>query len=482
MEKYEWKDIISMYQELKTKTTPGGRPYSLSPTKNVNFSTLGRWIQDQDGNPFVLRGVSKSFLEYYNPDLNAITGMLVDFDLQWMRTWKINALRLPLRDVEWIQNPVYRDKVFLFIHHALREGMVVLLDLHTQGTHPGMDPFMIRGDGIHDALGFWKNVSQTFASVPAIFFELFNEPHDIPLTTWWQGDAAYYGYREILEEVRKHATNLCFLGGLDYAYQWAFLRDEETLQQEIRRFQNIVLTTHPYAYRGTPTLDSIHTEPIPTTVYYPSLMEVTTGDCHQGITLPTVESSQYGWQESFGYLHTENRFPVVATEFGLDRPDTSVMGGWYMNSLLDYMTEQEMGYVAWAWIQDRLDYPSLLDPDFQPTGRASRPNEGPPCGLMANHFYPGPGRVVYNNNNLQSSMYGLRLSQNANVAIHHGRPLWILLLGILFLCGYSSRTRPSSSTTRSTTFSASTPTAVVGGTGTGTVSIIGAGGTTPALS
>jgi len=75
-------------------------------------------------------------------------------------------------------------------------------------------------------------------------------------------------------------------------------------------------------------------------------------------------------------------FPVVATEWGLDRPDTALQGGWYSNSILQYMNSRNMSYIAWAWVQDRLDYPSLLGEGFEPTGRAVIPSEEEPSKKM----------------------------------------------------------------------------------------------------
>lgn len=359
----------------------------------MSFSTHGNSILNEKGEPIRLKGVSRSGLEYAYADLDAMIPETIAFDIQLMKQWGFNAIRFPLRDVFWLKDMRYRQTVQYWVEQTLQNNMFVILDYHTQQDHPGLDPFMFRKkDG---GLDMWVDLAKTYKDTPHVFFEVFNEPHDISPQVWWDGDSQYYGYNEVLAAIRKHAPNLCLIGGLDYAYQFNFLQQNDTLLREMKSVSNLVLSVHPYGYKGIPTKDGVGTTPIPTTLL-PKPSSLYTGDCSGGVSVPIVPLSQYGWEESFGFLVTEKMFPVIATEWGLDRPDNCVQGGWYNIQILDYMNSKNMSYMAWAWVQDRLDYPSLLDENFQPTGHGTRDTVGPACSGPLNKYYQGPGVLVWN--------------------------------------------------------------------------------------
>lgn len=343
-----------------------------------------------------MRGVSRPGLEYASIDYSSFSSDSIHQEIRDMVSWGLNTLRLPIRDRFWFDEEPYRRLVDLYIETASSSGMVIVLDLHTQKDHAlsSEDAMMLRPD----ALLFWKDVCTVYGGQEGVFFELFNEPYVSDPRVWWDGDTTYNGYGEILRHLRSPDSpcqqTITILGGLDYGYQWSFMTRE--IMGEMISLGGIVVSTHPYAYRGAPSYDNNCTscsQPIPTVVQYP--MGTFTGNCTIGYTLPQITKDVYdsGWDASFGFL--QERFPVVATEFGLDHYETSLQGGWYMNAILTYFRSHRIGYVAWAWVRDRLDYPSLLSPDNTPTGKALSPNPGPPCGVKENDFYAGPGMVVY---------------------------------------------------------------------------------------
>jgi len=382
------------------------------------YHTSGRWILDSNNTRLMIRGVSKPGLEYLYLDLPTMIPETIAFDLNMMESWGFNAVRLPLRDAHWLQRQDYRDKVDEWVTQIRLRGMLVILDFHLQRDHPGQDGFMLRSAAGEDGLRLWIQLSEKYKD-PSIFFELFNEPFQVDPSTWWYGNETYYGYRDVLKEVRKRSNNICILGGMDYAYQWSFLRDRQDIVDEMRSFPNLVLSTHPYGYRGAPSPDHVHTVPIP-------VRKESTGGCT--VTIPSVPRIEYGWDESFGFLLQEEQFPLLATEWGLDRPDTAVEGGWYNTHLLEYMTDRNMSHVAWAWVQERLDYPSLLDRNFQPTGEAMI-RGGRACASLTNNFYQGPGQLV------QKNMHRQLTSENPHPIFYYGL-LFLLLLCFLSICRY----------------------------------------------
>lgn len=360
------------------------------------YSTSGNKIVWNNNQEIKIRGVSRPGLEYLYVDLPAMIPETIRSDLQYMKSWGFNLVRLPLRDKHWFENSHYREMVHFWVERIRENDMIALLDLHNQGDSPSLEPFIIkRGINQSDAFLFWKQVSQTFGSMPDVWFELYNEPHDISPDIWWNGNEQFYGYKDILKEVRLHSSNICIIGGLDWAYEWAFL-PLQSFYKEVQNQKNLVLSTHPYGYRGQPKPpDFTVSQQIPVTQFFPSYEDSFSGDCSQGITIPLVKPSAFGWNESFGFLHVSEKFPIIATEFGLDRPETALQGGWFSKELMRFFKRHEIGYVAWAWVQDRLDYPSLIDTQFQPTGLATRDARGPACSSRQNNFYEGPGKLVW---------------------------------------------------------------------------------------
>ena len=350
------------------------------------------FLEDQE---IRVRGVSRPGLEYLYVDLPAMIPETIRSDLDRMKEWGFNCVRLPLRDKHWFENSHYREMVDFWVQNIRQQGMISLLDLHNQGDSPALEPFLIRrGKRQKDALLFWEEVSKKYGGFSDVWFEMYNEPHDVSPDIWWNGNGQFYGYKDMLSVIRKNSQNICIMGGLDWAYEWGFL-PYQSFFQEVLSQTNLVLSTHPYGYRGKPRLpEKTVSEQIPTYVIFPNYSDSFSGDCSTGITIPQIDRLDYGWNESFGFFHVSDTFPVIATEFGLDRPDTAIQGGWYITELVRYFDEINMGFVAWAWVQDRLDYPSLLTNEFLPTGMALKNTQGPACSARQNWFYPGPGNLV----------------------------------------------------------------------------------------
>jgi hypothetical protein len=400
------------------------------------YSTSGNKILRENDEEVKIRGVSRPGLEYLYVDLPAMIPETIRSDLDKMKEWGFNCVRLPLRDKHWFENDHYREMIDFWVENILQRGMIALLDLHNQGDSPSLEPFIIkRTGGQKDAIQFWNEVSLKYGSIPEVWFEMYNEPHDISPDIWWNGNDQFHGYKDVLKTIRQNSENICVMGGLDWAYEWGFL-PEQSFFSEIQKQTNLVLSTHPYGYRGKPQLPNKWvSEQIPTTILFPSYNDSFSGDCRQGITIPIVDKKDYGWNESFGYLHSLNQFPVIATEFGLDRPETAIQGGWFITDLLHYFGEIDMGFIAWAWVQDRLDYPSLLTHDFLPTGMALKDTQGPACSSKQNEFYPGPGHLI--RNHLQQTSHRTLFSES----IPQQKPIvhWSSSLFFLPLLGFIGR-------------------------------------------
>lgn len=350
--------------------------------------TESRWIKDANNKTFIIHGVSKTGTEYLGLSLETMVPELIQFEIDEMKKWKINTVRIPFRDIHWLYNDGYRNKMKEYIQKFLAGGYSIIIDLHTLGNNPNQEKFLLRQG---DSLAFWNNMSLEYKNEPNIMFEIYNEPNNINPIVWWYGNDQYYGFKTMLQEIRSHANNICIIGGLDYSYQWNFLKYYPEIMKEMVVIPNLVLSIHPYGYKGGPINNGENTFQISTQITYPT--KDFKGDCSLGYSIPLVQKQEYGWKESFGYLI--DHFPVIATEFGLDKDENSLQGGWYPTHLLEYFHNQSIGYVAWAWVQSRLSYPSLLDANLGPVGYAMESPHGPPCGVKENDYYGGPGQLVY---------------------------------------------------------------------------------------
>lgn len=73
--------------------------------------------------------------------------------------------------------------------------------------------------GKGDAIQFWDSVSKAFAGNDHVFFELYNEPHDIDADTFVKGSGTYAGALDMIDAVRKNAgDNVLVIAASDWAY------------------------------------------------------------------------------------------------------------------------------------------------------------------------------------------------------------------------------------------------------------------------
>ena len=79
---------------------------------------------------------------------------------------------------------------------------------------------MSRKDGAANAIDFWDSVSSTFKDNELVFYELYNEPHDVDANAYIHGNNQYAGVLEMMQAVRKNAPDQVFViaGGDGWAY------------------------------------------------------------------------------------------------------------------------------------------------------------------------------------------------------------------------------------------------------------------------
>jgi endoglucanase len=200
--------------------------------------------------------------------------------------WKANMIRLPVKDHFWFgrgpwQNAKeggvkYRKVVDAVVEAAATRGAYVAVDLHGFGAPT------------EEHVEFWKDVATRYKNHPAVFFELFNEPHGITWKTWRDGGnltasasarkdknpaenvaeltgEVSPGMQRLLDAVRATgARNLVIAGGLDWGYDLSGVAAGYALEER-RGGNGIMYSSHVYPWKSDwqhKTLDAAARYPV----------------------------------------------------------------------------------------------------------------------------------------------------------------------------------------------------------------------------
>lgn len=309
-------------------------PEGGTPSDEPRYEVVDNQILDRNhgDKPLMIRGIDYGSLawdpesEWGNPDIQYI--------LDKMRyDWHANTIRVALNEANWLNDigeTGYRSVVDHLVNVALDMDLHVILDLHYIG---GNDLIENDANGAilpmpwEQSIEFWSQVAGEYKDEPKVFFEVYNEPHQVSTRVWkngnWDGNQMIpandsigsrsyepVGMQELVDVIRDSADNLILVGGLKWAYDLSHVLDE---QYRIEG-QGIVYATHVYEFPGK---------------------------------LPD------DWYRAFG--EAAEHYPVVATEFGdlatLDANATcpEECDNIYTQAFLRYAKERNIGFTAWEW-------------------------------------------------------------------------------------------------------------------------------------
>ncbi len=225
------------------------------------YTTFGNAIFDSTGSVRVFHGVNRPSLEW-RVDGEHISAE----DFRLMReVWKADLVRIPLNQDFWLNGAAlhhadYQANVQRAVRQALDAGLHVLLDLHWSDK----GDLLIRRAGQQrmpdaNSLAFWREVATLYKNESHVFFDLYNEPHDVSWPIWRDGGTApsvimpdgkgdsefrAVGMQQLYEAVRATgAENLVIVGGLDWGY------DLSGVPAHRLAGHNIVYSTHPYIWK-----------------------------------------------------------------------------------------------------------------------------------------------------------------------------------------------------------------------------------------
>lgn len=257
--------------------------------------------------PTRLKGINRSGLQHKNGLQMAGFGSDPTPELQkWRDAWKTVAVRIPIGQTYYLYYDAYRQDLGTLIAAAKSLGLYVILEQHGYDANnlneAQPDP--------NTTPGFWGQLATRFGGETHVLFDIWNEPHDVPWSTW-KGNA-----EKIINAIRSAGANdtLVVVGGLDYAYDLSALNDPAN---RIQGLGPIIYSTHPYPLKTTP---------------------------------PSMAPE---WDAKFGNI--AKIVPVIVGEYGVDDSSTQPFGlgsktaahSW-MTQLHTYIDQRQLSALAWS--------------------------------------------------------------------------------------------------------------------------------------
>ena len=338
-------------------SSPSAAPPTVSTTSGeLGISVSGNHLINQDGDTVTLDGVNRSGTEYQcaqgstNGEIGSaiFSGPSDASSIAAMKTWGINAVRVPLNEDCWLgingidpaySGANYQNAIMQYVQLLNAAGIYVILDLHV--TAPGAT-LAVGQEPMPDAdhsITFWTQVAAAYMNNPAVLFDLFNEPYPSSTTTsppttagrwncWLNGGSACglpyvaAGMQTLLDAVRATGSrNVVMIGGLNYADDLSAWLEYEPVDP----LNQIAASWHSYDYNSC-----------------------TNTACWESTIEPVAE-----------------QVPVIAGEIGETDCTSS-----YVDPLMAWMNQMGISYLAWAWTTSAScgGYPSLItDYDGTPT-------------------------------------------------------------------------------------------------------------------
>jgi endoglucanase len=307
-----------------------------STVTNTQLHVLGNKLVNATGSQVVLHGVDISGPEYECVrDAGIFAGPSTQATIDAMKTWGINAVRIPLNEACWngesYVNPSYsgvkyQAAINTYVKLLNYNGIVAILDLHwTDGTYTRPSAHCSSAEATcqkpmpdaAESVPFWSSVATTFRDNDAVIFDLFNEPfpnsalptEDAAWECWLKGGSScapgisypVAGMQQLVNTVRgTGANNVIMLGGIAFSNDLTeWLKYEPTDPDH-----NLVASWHSYSFNNC-----------------------NTSSCWTSRITPVIAS-----------------VPVVAGEIGeTDCADN------YIDPLMAYLDSKSTSYLAWAW-------------------------------------------------------------------------------------------------------------------------------------
>lgn len=313
----------------------GGQSGGAAPQLHVS----GNKLVNANGKTVALHGVDRAGIEFQCVRGQGIfAGPSGQASVKDMKSWGINAVRLPLNEACWNGESYvdpgyagvnYRNAITSYVKLLNSDGLVVILDLHwTDGQYTGSSSGCSSAEAVcqkpmpdaAESVPFWFSVAKAFKGNDAVIFDLFNEPYPdsaLPTKTaawkcWLKGGSScsrgisyrVAGMQTLVNTVRATgANNVIMLGGLAYANDLAGWLKYKPKDPD----NNLAASWHSYNFNSCNNIGC--------------------------------------WQSQVGPVIA--RVPVIAGEIG----ENDCADG-YIDPLMSYLDSKSASYLAWSWNAD----------------------------------------------------------------------------------------------------------------------------------
>jgi aryl-phospho-beta-D-glucosidase BglC (GH1 family) len=269
------------------------------------IKVVGNKFVNTRGDTILFRGLSIS-----DPDKIERQGHWNKAHFEKVKEMGAIIVRIPVHPVAWRERTP--DKYLELLDQAVEWctglGMYIIIDWHSIGNL-GMELFQdpMYNTSKPETYQFWRTIAQHFNGNNTVaFYEIFNEP------TIYRGQLGSLPWSEwkkinenIISLIRAYDTEkIPLVAGLDWAYDLSPLRDDPI------NAEGIGYVTHPYAHKRS-------------------------------------QPWEPKWEENFGFA--ADKYPVVATEFGLGGFPGQAADIDYGNRIIKYLEGRGISWVCWVF-------------------------------------------------------------------------------------------------------------------------------------
>jgi hypothetical protein len=313
-----------------------------------------------------LHGVDRSGTEFECLDGSFFDGPSDQASLDLMKTWNINAVRVPLNEDCWLgingvpsasSGASYQSAIQTWVNLITDNGMVAIVDLHWTAPGGTLSNGQTPMADLDHSPTFWSQVAETFGGNGLVIFDLFNEPFITDWGCWTSGGScaqdngstySVAGMAQLLKAVRgAGANNVVILGGLSWSSDmssWvSSVNSIPNLPAPLDGISiaNVAASWHAYDFNGQSGCPSQYNG------YSAS---------------DSCDSGQQTAENTYATSVLSAGFPLVIGESGISVYSSSSatsftasqvtdLENWY-DGLLTWAESEGQSYLAWSWDTD----------------------------------------------------------------------------------------------------------------------------------
>ena len=299
-------DLLSQQARPWYQDLPWSPPIANPKAKILPLiRVVGNKFVNSPGDTILFRGAAIS-----DPDKIERQGHWNKAHLEKVKEMGAIIVRIPVHPIAWRERTPerYLELLDQAVEWCTDLGMYIMIDWHSIGNL-GMELFQnpMYNTSKQETYEFWRTISQHFTGNNTVaFYEIFNEP------TIYRGQLGSLPWSEwkkinenIISLIRAYdEETIPLVAGLDWAYDLSPLHDDPV------NAEGIGYVTHPYAHKRT-------------------------------------QPWEPKWEENFGFA--ADKYPVVATEFGLDEFLGHGINNDYANSIIKYLEGKKISWVCWVF-------------------------------------------------------------------------------------------------------------------------------------